>query len=388
MIADIFLCVLMTAIVFFFTVAVNNFSLASILTAAFFLSIYFAMTFAERKKKGSGVKCRRIFQITFALFFCVAFIGNLLDERGSMTITESAMSNGELPFCHIAIPQILIPFVITKNLIFPARISGHFAAAASMIAIWLCVTLTIGRGWCSHVCFYGGWEEGFSRVAKKRRLNLLSKNKDIRNFQMGFLAFIVLASLAEMAAIYCQWFCPFKLVTEFSPVADIPSLIAAVIFIGIFFAFVVVLPILSKRRTQCSAICPFGAFASLTDKISMFKIQIDTEKCKGCLKCAAACPFGAIDITTIQQKKGAPEFTCAKCGECIGVCSEKAISYKFRFEKSCKPAPKTKFGKALQEILEPARAFRFAAYTFAFIMGSGFFIYTAQKIISLLGGAK
>ena len=153
MIADIFLCVLMTAIVFFFTVAVNNFSLASILTAAFFLSIYFAMTFAERKKKGSGVKCRRIFQITFALFFCVAFIGNLLDERGSMTITESAMSNGELPFCHIAIPQILIPFVITKNLIFPARISGHFAAAASMIAIWLCVTLTIGRGWCSHVCF-------------------------------------------------------------------------------------------------------------------------------------------------------------------------------------------------------------------------------------------
>ena len=382
MFADIFSCALMTLTVFFFTVAFKGFTPASILTAAFFLFIFFGMTYAERKRKGSGVVYRRIFQITFAVFFCVAFIGQLLDARGSMAITETAMSNGELPFCHIAIPQVLLPFIITKNLVFPSRITGHYAAAASMIVIWLCVALTIGRGWCGHVCFYGGWEEGFSRLAKKRRVNLLSKNKDIRNFQMGFFVFIVLASLAEMAAIYCEWFCPFKLVTEFHPVTDIPTLIAAVIFIGIFLGLVVALPILSKRRTQCSALCPFGAFASLTDRLSMFSVKIDADKCKGCLKCAAACPFGAIDITTIQEKKGRPEFTCAKCGECINVCQENAISYKFRFEK-CKPQASGKLSKALQDFFEPGRVFRFAAYTFAFVMGSSFFEYTIGKILSL-----
>ncbi|MBP5402214.1 MAG: 4Fe-4S binding protein [Treponema sp.] len=385
MFAEIFMCALMTLTVFFFTGLMNGFSAASVITAAFFLFIFYSMSYAEHKKKGSGVLYRRIFQITFALFFCIAFIGQLLDARGSMAITESAMANGEIPFCHITIPQILIPFVITKSLIFPSRITGHYAAAASMIAIWLCVTLTIGRGWCSHVCFYGGWEEGFSRIGKKKRLNLLSKNKEIRNFQMGFFGFIVLASLAEMAAIYCQWFCPFKLVTEFHPVTDIPSLIAAVIFIGIFLGFIIVLPVLTKRRTQCSAICPFGAFASLTDRLSMFSIKIDTDKCKGCLKCASVCPFGAIDITTISEKKGRPEFTCAKCGECIKVCEENAISYRFKFEKnSCRPCAKTKIGKAVQEIMEPGKVFRFAAYSFAFIMGSSFFIDAINRIISLL----
>ena len=38
------------------------------------------------------------------------------------------MSNSELPFCHIAIPQVLVPLLVTKNIIFPARISGHYAS--------------------------------------------------------------------------------------------------------------------------------------------------------------------------------------------------------------------------------------------------------------------
>ena len=107
----------------------------------------------------------------------------------------------------------------------------------------------------------------------------------------------------------------------------------ASVFLQIRIPLVVVLPILTKRRTQCSMLCPFGAFAFLTDKLSPFKMRIDTEKCKGCMKCAQACLFGAIDVATIQQKKNSPEITCAKCGECVAVCPEKAISYQFRFNK-------------------------------------------------------
>ncbi|MBQ5569712.1 MAG: 4Fe-4S binding protein [Treponema sp.] len=248
-----------------------------------------------------------------------------------------------------------------------------------MICIWLAVTLTVGRGWCSWICFYGGWEEGFSHVAKKRRLNLIPKNKEMREIHFGFFFFIILASLCQFACVYCEWFCPFKLTTEFFPMNSIPSLIAGVMFIGLFLALVVVLPILTKRRTQCSILCPFGAFASLTDRFSLFKIKIDSQKCTGCLKFANSCPFGAIDILTIQEKKEHPEITCAKCGECINACPQKAIRYEFRFnsnKEKCgcgkRKMPKTSLGQTIQELLEPSELFRFAAFSFAVIMSSGF----------------
>ena len=193
-----------------------------------------------------------------------------------------------------------------------------------------------------------------------------------------------------MACAYCEWFCPFKLVTEYSPVNSIPSLVAAIIFVGLFVGLVVVLPILTKKRTQCSALCPFGAFASLTDRFSAFRMKIDTEKCVGCMKCASVCPFSAIDIKTIQDKKGRPEITCAKCGECVGVCPQKAISYEFKFNKCgcASSAPKTAFGRVVQELLNPAQLFRFAAFSFATIMSSGFMIKSLNLAFNLIGGIK
>ncbi len=394
MISSLILSCMMVFIIFFFVVLMHNFSVASIVYALFLMFLFVRMTFSEHKKMGSGVIYRRIFQTVFAVGFCIAFISDLYSERGSMAITSQALSNSELPFCHIAIPQVLLPLLVTKNIIFPARIAGHYAAVASMILIWLVCTLTLGRGWCSWVCFYGGWEEGFSHVAKKQRLKLLPKNKELREFHFGFLFFIILASLCELACIYCEWFCPFKLVTEFSPINSIPSLIATVMFIGLFLGLVVVLPILTKKRTQCSTLCPFGAFASLTDRFSLFQMKIDITKCTGCMKCASTCPFSAIDIKTIQDKKGHPELTCAKCGECVAACPQKAITYSLRFsKKTCgcghnQAKPKTAAGRIFQELLHPAQLFRFAAFTFAVIMSSDFMIKSLNLLAGIFGGAK
>lgn len=379
-ISNLILCAFMAFEIFFFVLAMSNFSIYGILYSAFLMYLYSRMVFVKREKKS---RYRKIFQVMFAVSFCIAFITDLYEERGSMAITDSAMSNAELPFCHIAIPQVIVPFLITRNIIFPARIMNHYAAVGSMILIWLVVTLMVGRGWCSWICFYGGWEEGFSSVGKKRRINLLSKNKELREFQIGFFVFIVLASLCELSCVYCEWFCPFKLVTEYSPMNSIPSLIAGVLFIGLFLGLVVILPILTKRRTQCGSLCPFGAFAALTDKVSMFAVKIDSDKCKGCMKCATACKFGAIDIKTIQEKKGQPEFTCAKCGDCVSACPENAISYSFRFQKKaschCTEKPNA-FKKIINGVCNPEQLFRFASFSFGTVMSSSFAMKALEKM--------
>ena len=69
-------------------------------------------------------------------------------------------------------------------------------------------------------------------------------------------------------------------------------------FIGIFLALVVVLPLLTKKRTQCSILCPFGAMQSLLDRISPFRVAINTKACVSCGACDRACPMLAMNPAT------------------------------------------------------------------------------------------
>lgn len=385
MATTIFFSACMSVIVYFFGLAGQMSSPSAWIYAAFMIALFARMILTKQYSR-----YRRIFQVTFAVLFMISFIGILYDERGSMSMTLASVQEAQTPFCQIVIPAILIPFALTKTVIFPARMAGHFASVVGMLLIWFLVSLTIGRGWCSWVCYYGGWEEGFSRAAKKSRVKLLSRNRDLRAFQFAFLFFIVLASLAFMSSVYCEWFCPFKLVTEYSPITDIPSLIATVVFIGLFLGLVIVLPFLTRKRFQCSTLCPFGAFQSLLDRVSGYRIAIDTEKCVGCLKCAEACQFCAIDVETITAKKGQPEITCAKCGECISVCPTAAIGYEFssvlRRRKKGHSCERPAAGKFLQDLLDPQYLFVFTAFTFSVMISNKFVPDALDRIFRLLAG--
>lgn len=396
MATTLFFSAFMSAIVWFFVLAGNTGSPGAWIYSAFLVVLFFRML-----QTGEISRHRRVFLVNFAVFFAISFIGIMIDERGTMAIAADTTQNSANPFCHIIIPAMAIPYAITKTIIFPARMIGHFASVVMMLLYWFIATITIGRGWCSWVCFYGGWEEGASRLAKKSRIQVLSRNRDIRAFQFAFFIFIILVSVAFLSSVYCEWFCPFKIVTEFSPVVRFRDLFGATIFIAAFLGLVIVMPILTRKRFQCSAFCPFGAFQSLVDRVSGYRIKIDTEKCTGCLKCATACQFCAIDRETIAEKKGEPELTCAKCGECIAACPSGAISYEFKFAmpkrklgtasddaacKSKRPEPSTPFGRFLHTLLEPKFHFVFSAYTFGVVMSSRFVPDAIGRIIALFTG--
>lgn len=380
----------MACIVFFMILSGNLSSPAHWAFAAYAMSMYIAMLVT-----GDFAKYRRIFMFAFAVLFMVSFVGNLYDTRGHMYLAKENIQDLGVPMCHIVIPFSVIPWALTRTLAFPTRLSGNVTSFISVFLIWIISSLTIGRGWCSWICFYGGWEDGFSRFAKKPRIRLLKRNKDIRTFHFGFLLFAVLASLGLMSSVYCDWFCPFKMVTEFEAVVDTPSLIATCMFILLFFGLAVIMPILTRKRTQCSALCPFGAFQSLVDRFSSVRIKIDTDKCVGCLACAEACPFCAIDVGTITEKRGVSELTCAKCGECVGACKAGAIRYEYasvikkeRKHGPCgRPEPKTRFGKFAAEILDAKNVFLFEAFALGVIISSSFSADAINRIAALFKGA-
>lgn len=88
-----------------------------------------------------------------------------------------------------------------------------------------------------------------------------------------------------------------------------------IVFISLFY-----------ERFFCRYLCPLGAFYSLLNKLSLFKIKINTTSCINCNKCSSICPahIEVLKNEVISSKE------CYSCFACIENCpvEEKAIDVK------------------------------------------------------------
>ena len=137
----------------------------AIATVAFLAGVFLWMM-----KSGETYRPRRIFFVALGFLFPVGFISELIAQRGSMSISLEQMLLGNTPFCHLALPMMALPAILSKTIIFPGSIlpkpeNPH--AFGAMLALWVGATLILGRGWCSWGCFFGGIEEGFASFRRK-----------------------------------------------------------------------------------------------------------------------------------------------------------------------------------------------------------------------------
>ena len=82
----------------------------------------------------------------------------------------------------------------------------------------------------------------------------------------------------------------------------------------------VVLLSMLVHRPFCRYLCPLGAFYSLFNRFSFYRMELDRDKCVGCKKCERACPM-AVEVT-----KDINSGECIRCGKCREICPVKAIS--------------------------------------------------------------
>ena len=296
----------------------HDLQIAAVVVALFMTALFFLMM-----RTGKTYRWRRYFFVALGLLFPFGFITDLIAVRGSMSISIERMVSGDTPFCFMVIPMVLVPAALTRTIIFPGSIlptASNPHSIAAMVGLWLALTLVLGKAWCSFGCFFGGIEEGFAALAKRARIRHIDRR--LRLVPWAILLAIVLLSAALFEPVYCTWLCPFKTVTEYVAVRSVQTAIQAVIFVLLFLALVIVLPFLTKKRTQCAFFCPFGAFQSLFNKIHIFEIRYDRRKCTDCAACRNVCPTMAVSKESIKEGKAL--LNCMKCGACVDICPKHA----------------------------------------------------------------
>ena len=92
------------------------------------------------------------------------------------------------------------------------------------------------------------------------------------------------------------------------------SILLAVVVLSIIF-----------YRPFCKWLCPLGAFYALLNKVSLFQMKVDQNKCVSCGKCARACKMD-VDVT-----KSPNHTECIRCGMCIRACPTDAIRFRYGF---------------------------------------------------------
>jgi polyferredoxin len=243
-----------------------------------------------------------------------------------LLVSNETLLSGATPFCHIVIPATLITALLNRTIIFPGSMLGGYASVAGMLVIWIGASLALGRGWCAWGCFFGGLDEGFSRILKKPIIRDIPPA--MTDLPFALLLIVAFWSTASMAPQYCAWLCPFKAVTEFRPVVTGLDVAKTAAFVSLFLGFVVALPLLTKRRAQCALLCPFGAMQSAANKLAPCDVRLDASACSKCGLCIRQCPTYSLSDASLVS--GEPALTCARCGHCVDSCPKGAWHHHVR----------------------------------------------------------
>lgn len=235
-----------------------------------------------------------------------------------------------------------------------------FAVNTAVLVFLFLLTCIFGRVYCSVICPLGVMQDVISRISgmrkkKKNRFTYSTAYFYLRNIVLViFVAafFLGIGSVVALLSPYSSygriasnllapvWQFGNNILAYFAERADSYAFYSTEVWIKSLPTFIialvtfVVIFILAWRngRTYCNTICPVGTILGYISKFSLFKVEIDSEKCKNCRLCSMQCKASCIDI-----KNHSIDYTrCVSCMNCLDSCKHDAIHYVPSFGKKKK----------------------------------------------------
>lgn len=225
--------------------------------------------------------------------------------------------------------------------------------SVAVLAVWVGLTLFLGRVYCSSVCPLGIFQDIVIWVSrrwnkKKKYGYTLGRNVlrwlIVAGTGIAFLfGFTFLLSLLDPYSAYgriaTDLFRPFYLMGNnglawlFTKFGNYTFYYIHVAILSTF-AFVIALFTLGiigfwawrSGRSYCNTVCPVGTVLGFLSRYALFKIRIDTAKCNGCGLCALKCKASCIN----SREHSVDYSRCIDCFDCIGNCRQQAIVFSFK----------------------------------------------------------
>lgn len=223
---------------------------------------------------------------------------------------------------------------LAKIQLLPAVLSLCLGA----VIFWFFVTLFIGRIYCSTVCPLGIAQDFFAWLRTNRKGTYggyhYSSSRNITRYTiLGVCVVCVIAGIM----IFPMLIDPYSTYGRFVNSTLLParnfliedgkatlfSYSIAGLAIGII-TFAIIAGIAYKRgRFICNTICPVGSALSLISRQSVFKMEIDTDRCVGCGHCEYVCKSECINLNdhVIDTSR------CVMCLNCLEACHFDALHF-------------------------------------------------------------
>jgi polyferredoxin len=200
---------------------------------------------------------------------------------------------------------------------------GAYHISLYTIGILGGVGSAIGKMPCGWICPFGFFQELLFKI-RTRKFSLPRWTTYGKYAVLGILVFIIPFLTKE------PWFC--KLCSAGGLEGAIPMLLLdgslwqllgalfalKMVILGLFLVAMVFI-----KRPFCRIACPLGAIFSFFNRISIFRLSVNQQKCIQCDKCYRVCPM---DIKVYENPN---DKECIRCLECKRVCDVGAISYEF-----------------------------------------------------------
>ncbi|MDO4834225.1 MAG: 4Fe-4S binding protein [Bacillota bacterium] len=209
--------------------------------------------------------------------------------------------------------------------------SQKYSVSLYVTGFLLATGVLFGRAVCGFICPFGFIQELLSKIPLPK-FRLPGGLKYIKYGILVLFVLIIPAAVTNYFGVgepaFCKYICPAGTLE-----AGIPLLLAneglRSIAGGLFglksaILLVIIIGCIFCRRFFCKVACPLGAVYGLLNRISLYHMDIDEDKCISCGKCARVC---MMDINPVDNPNSAE---CIRCGKCRSGCPAKAIHMGFR----------------------------------------------------------